>query len=36
MPPEQVSQLHGHGHNVPKRVRAVMAWLAQRMQAHVA
>jgi len=27
--PMPVSLVHGHGRNVPKRVRAVMAWIAQ-------
>lgn len=34
--PMPVSLLHGHGRNVPKRVRAVMAWLTQRIQTQLA
>ncbi len=30
--PMPVSLVHGHGRSVPKRVRAVMAWLAQLME----
>lgn len=34
--PMPISLVHGHGRNMPKRVRAVMAWLAQRIAAHLA
>jgi len=30
-----VSLVHGHGRNVPRRVRAVMTWLAQVLEAHL-
>jgi DNA-binding transcriptional LysR family regulator len=30
--PMPVSLLHGHGRNVPKRVRAIMAWLTQTLE----
>jgi DNA-binding transcriptional LysR family regulator len=34
--PMPVSIVHGHGRNVPKRVRAFMAWVAQTMAPHLA
>ncbi|MFO0748396.1 MAG: LysR family transcriptional regulator [Myxococcota bacterium] len=34
--PMPVSLVHGHGRYVPKRVRAVMSWIAQLMEAHLA
>jgi len=34
--PMLVSLVHGHGRNVPKRVRAVMSWLAQLMAPRLA
>jgi DNA-binding transcriptional LysR family regulator len=33
--PMPVSLVHGHGRTVPKRVRAVMTWLAQVVEAHL-
>jgi hypothetical protein len=30
-----VSIVHGHARNVPKRVRAVMSWLAQLLEPHL-
>ena len=34
--PMPVTLVHGHGRSVPKRVRAVMEWLAGLMEAHLA
>jgi DNA-binding transcriptional LysR family regulator len=34
--PMPVSLVHGHARNVPKRVRAVMSWLAQLLEPHLA
>jgi DNA-binding transcriptional LysR family regulator len=34
--PMPVSIVHGHARNVPKRVRAVMTWLAQILEPHLA
>ncbi|HYQ15388.1 MAG TPA: LysR substrate-binding domain-containing protein, partial [Polyangiaceae bacterium] len=34
--PMPVSIVHGHARNVPKRVRAVMSWLAQMLEPHLA
>jgi DNA-binding transcriptional LysR family regulator len=33
--PMPVSIVHGHARNVPKRVRAVMSWLAQQLEPHL-
>ena len=33
--PMPVSLVHPHGRNVPKRVRAVMAWIAQSLEPYV-
>jgi DNA-binding transcriptional LysR family regulator len=34
--PMPVSIVHGHARNVPKRVRAIMSWLAQQLEPHLA
>lgn len=34
--PMPISVIHGHGRSVPKRVRAVMTWLIQCIEAHLA
>jgi DNA-binding transcriptional LysR family regulator len=33
--PMPVSLVHGHARHVPRRVRAVMAWIAQIMTPHL-
>jgi len=35
-PPMAIAILHGHGRSVPRRVRAVMTWIAQRIEAYLA